>query len=201
MPRQRRWFVPDLSVHVIHRGNNRTEVFKADADYVAFLTFLQRACERHRVSLHGYVLMTTHYHMIVTPPDATALPRTMQALGANYVRYHNARYDRIGTLWNGRYRALLIDSDKYWLTCLRYVEQNPVRAGMVETPAAYSWSSYSAHASGRWPAWLTPHPVYAALGSTAEQRQVAYRNLCNVALPEDQLILLRSSLGAPVLVP
>ena len=112
-----------------------------------------------------------HYHLMVTPPDARSLPATMKELGERYVQYFNRRHDRIGTLWNGRYRGLLIHDERYWLTCLRYIEQNPVRAGMVRTPDDFAWSSYRFHALGAESDWLVPHWLYLELGSTPEERQ------------------------------
>ena len=104
--------------------------------------------------------MTNHFHLMVTPSSAGSLPKMMKAADGGYVRYYNRRQQRLGTLWNGRYRGLLIEDERYWLTCLRYVEQNPVRARMVAAPEEYVWSSHAAHTFGRWPQWLTPHPTY-----------------------------------------
>jgi putative transposase len=134
--------------------------------------------QRHDVALHAYVLMSTHFHLLPTPQSARAIPEFMQELDGRYTQYYNRRYSRVGTLWNGRYRSILIQDEAYLLTCLRYIEQNPVRAGMVSSPAEYGWSSHSAHAFGRWPEWLTPHPLYLALGTSAGARQAAYRTLC-----------------------
>ena len=192
MARQRRIFVPGLSLHVIQRGVNRTAVFHHEIDYASFLAFLAEAAGRHGVAVHAYVLMTNHFHLIATPSDALALPRAMKELGARYVPYYNRQHNRIGTLWNGRYRGLTIDSRTYWLTCLRYIEQNPVRAGMTLTPGEYRWSSYAAHAHGEWPEWLSPHAVYVSLGSTSAERQAAYREICGPMLTADQLVGVRS---------
>lgn len=134
--------------------------------------------------------MTTHYHLIVTPTESSALSQMMKELGERYVKYFNRDTKRVGTLWNGRYRSLLIDDECYWLACLRYVEQNPVRAGMVATADEYRWSSYRAHAHGQWDDWLTPHPVYQALGVTAAERQCAYRSICgeNVSVADREMV-------------
>jgi putative transposase len=123
-----RFFVPGGSVHVIRRGNNRGAIYRDDIDRLVFLKILREAAEEHGTAVHGFVLMTTHYHALATPDDAKALPRTMKAIGDRYVRYFNRKYDRIGSLWAGRYRAIPVDTELYWLTCLRYIEQNPVRA-------------------------------------------------------------------------
>jgi REP-associated tyrosine transposase len=131
--------------------------------------------------------MSTHYHLLVTPRDAEALPATMKELGERYVRYFNRKYDRIGTLWSGRYKPKPVMDERYWLTCLRYIEQNPVRAGIVAAPESYRWSSYRAHALGETIAWLVDHPVYIALGQDPTQRQLAYRQICGVMLDDQEL--------------
>ena len=194
MPRLRRIFIPDISVHVIQRGNNRMDIFREHGDHRSFLAFLRWAAARYRVAIHAFVLMSNHFHLIVTPADAEGLPKTMQELGRRYVRYFNGKYDRIGTLWNDRYRGFLIGDERYWLTCLRYVEQNPVRARIVATPDDYRWSSYAAHAWGRSPEWLAPHPVYLGLGMTAQERQATYRKICSAVLADDELALVRCTL-------
>jgi len=135
--------------------------------------------------------MPNHFHLLVTPTASNGLPRFMKALDGTYVVYYNRRHQRIGTLWNGRYRGILIEDARYWLTCLRYIEQNPVRAGIVRQPDAYQWSSYQAHAFGRWPEWLTPHDLYQGLGTTTEGRELAYRHLSGLPLPDDHLSILR----------
>src|SRR2546425_146422 len=144
-----RIFTPDLSLHVIRRGVNRGAVFDDDADRYHFLHDLQDAAEDHQVSVHGFVMMTTHYHLLVTPKEERSLQCMMKTLGEEYVRHYNRRHDRIGTLWAGRYRAIAIEDERRWLTCLRYIEQNPWRAKMVDSPESYRWSSCRAHAHGR----------------------------------------------------
>jgi putative transposase len=192
MPRKPRLFIPDASVHVIHRGNNRSAIVRDDVDRAVFITLLRRTAKRHRLPIHGYALMDTHYHVMVTPPDAGCLPAAMKEFGGRYVRYFNRRYERIGTLWNGRYRSLLIHDERYWLTCLRYIEQNPVRAQMVTRPSEFHWSSYRFHALGAKEDWLTPHGLYLALGTTAHERQLAYRAMCDVSISETELVEQRS---------
>jgi REP-associated tyrosine transposase len=190
MPRSRRIFVAGISVHVIQRGNNRVPIFACRNDFEYFLELLRRFARNFCVTLHAFVLMTNHYHLIVTPTTDKALPKMMKSLNGGYVRYFNRRQERIGTLWNGRYRGLLIEDERYWLTCLRYVEQNPVRAGMVQTPVNYEWSSYRAHAFGKWPAWLTPHAVYQSLGRDDGERQRAYRELSGRPVKSDDPLLI-----------
>jgi putative transposase len=191
MPRRRRIFIVGLSAHIIQRGNNRAPIFGTPTDYHHFLELLQRFARGYYVAIHAFVLMTNHYHLILTPLSDGGIPKMMKALDAGYVRYFNKRQNRIGTLWNGRYRGLPIEDERYWLTCLRYIEQNPVRAGMVQSPDHYPWSSYAAHAFGRWPAWLTPHSVYQSLGRTDGERQRAYREICGQSVKPDDPLLLR----------
>jgi putative transposase len=188
MGRRPRIFIPGVSVHVIHRGNNRGAIVRDDRDRWTFLALLRRAIERHQLAVHGCVLVDTHYHLLATPADADSLTGTMKELGERYVRYFNDRHHRSGTLWNGRYRSLLIHDDRYWLTCLRYIEQNPVRAKMVRAPEAYRWSSYRLHALGEEADWLTPHWLYLALGSTPQERQLAYQSICDVSVTPSEMV-------------
>ena len=182
MSRHSRVFAPGISAHVIQKGNNGADIFRRHPDYEVFLAILGLVAAHRRVAVHGYVLMTTHVHLIVTPDAPDTLPQMMKDLGSRYVRYFNRLWERTGTLWNGRYRSFPIETERYWLTCLRYIEQNPVRAGMVSTPDEYRWSSSSAHAFGNGPSWLALHRVYEELGTTADRRQIAYRALCGAPL-------------------
>ena len=165
--------------------------FSEDADCEWFLALFKSAMQRYVVSVHSYVLMKNHYHAIVTPDSELGLPCAMKELGVRYVQYFNKKYDRTGTLWGGRYRAITIEDERYWLTCLSYIEQNPVRAGIVEAADQYRWSSYRVHAYGEPQDWLTPHGVYLALGRTPQERQFAYRALCDALLRGDDLALQR----------
>jgi len=112
-----------MSVHVIRRGNNRGAIVRDDIDYPVLLKFVEHAAADRGVSVHGYVVMTNHYHLILTPHESRALPRMMKAIGERYTHYYNRKYDRIGPLWSGRYRGIVIADELYWLTCLRYIEQ------------------------------------------------------------------------------
>jgi putative transposase len=178
MARRRRVFVPGASVHVTQRGNNRGPTFGDDEDFQLFLAYLRESSETRGLAVHGYGLMDTHYHLLVTPKSATALARTIQHFGGRYVQNHNRKYDRTGTLWDGRYHDKVVGDDRYFFTCLRYIEHNPVTAGIVKTPEAYRWSSYRVHAYGEPSEWLVPHPLYLGLGVTCEERQIAYRAIC-----------------------
>ena len=191
MPRKARVYFPGLSVHVIHRGINKMPVFEDEQDHVVFMRLLETNTLRFRVSVHAYSLMKTHYHLLVTPDGKAALPSAMHRLGICYGLYFNRKYDRIGTLWTGRYRGIPIGDELYWLTCLRYVELNAQRAHVVEEAADYRWSSYRVHALGERTNWLADHAVYSALGSTSDVRQAAYRALALEPLSQEELIRQR----------
>jgi len=171
-------------------------VFHDAADHMSFLAMVAYAVGAHDVVAHAYVVMDNHFHLIATPGDSNAIPRMMKDVAGRYVRYYNRRYGRIGTPLNGRYGAKIIGDERYWLTCLRYVEQNPVEAQLVSVADDYRWSSYAAHAWGQWPVWLVPHPVYLALGRSPAERETAYRAVSGIALTDDELALIRCPLPA-----
>lgn len=179
MPRQPRYNLPGVPQHVVQRGNNRNATFFADEDYERYLHDLRLSSEQHGCDIHAYVLMTNHVHLLITPHQSDGITKTMQSLGRRYVAYINHTYRRTGTLWEGRYKAALIESERYLLTCYRYIELNPVRAGSMEIsyPGAYPWSSYRANALGEHNPLITPHPEYRALGANDQQREQAYRAL------------------------
>jgi putative transposase len=193
MPRSRRYFIEDLPLHVIQRGNNRAVIFHCDDDYVRYRGWLSAAALDFGCALHAYVLMTNHVHLLLTPKGADSMPRMMQSLGRRYVRYLNKVYQRTGTLWEGRYRATPVDGETYFLTCCRYIEMNPVRARMVEHPKGYRWSSYRAHAHGIADTLLTRHAIYDRLGSGEAERQEAYRALFQEPLAETTLSTIRAA--------
>ena len=177
MARKPRFSLPDVPQHLIQRGNNRSPCFFSENDYLFYLECLQEAADRHLCAVHAFVLMTNHVHLLVTPGSQFGLSHMMQRLGQRYVQYINRAYRRSGTLWEGRYKACLIESEHYLMTCQRYIELNPVRACMVGTPAEYRWSSYRYHAAGEPMPCLTPHSLYLSLGGGAAERQLAYRTL------------------------
>lgn len=194
MPRQPRFLIPGQPQHVIIRGNNRDPIFYADDDYRIYLERLKQACGKHRCDVHAYVLMTNHVHLLITPHTEKSISKAVQMLGRYYVQYFNCTYNRTGTLWEGRYKATLIDSEKYLLTCYRYIELNPVRAGkMVEHPSEYPWSSYRCNALGEKDSLVVPHREYQRLGKTAEQRQSFYRSLFSTRISEKTLDEIRES--------
>jgi putative transposase len=176
---------------VIQRGVNRVDIFRSDSDYETFLAILRAATLKYQTDVHTYVLMTNHVHLIATPQVENALSLTMKNVDETYVRYFNRRYERTGGLYEGRYRSLPIDSERYWFTCMRYVELNPVRAGMVTTPEKYRWSSSRFHILGESDDLVVPHQMYLALGSAGAARQQCWSAICREALSGDELAEMR----------
>jgi putative transposase len=189
-----------LPQHVIQRGNNRQACFFAEADYLYYLDALRTAAEKFAGRIHAYVLMTNHVHLLMTPDRENALSEIMQSVGRRYVRYVNKEYRRSGTLWEGRFKASLIQSEQYLLTCYRYIELNPVRAGMVDHPGEYRWSSYSANAQGAVDEVLCLHDEYRRLGTTAGERQAAYRALFRNQLEPGAIVDIRDALNHELVV-
>jgi putative transposase len=193
MARLGRYFIPGQPLHVIQRGNNRQDIFFADEDYSLYGGWLAGAAAQNGCAVHAYVLMTNHVHLLLTPNGKDSVPRLMQSLGRRYVRYINGAYGRTGTLWEGRYRAAPIDTEDYFLACCRYIELNPVRAGLVRSPRAYRWSSYGVHAYGKPDAMVSDHPVFRRLGRSLAERQEEYRALCREKLERDFIEALRAA--------
>jgi len=193
MPIKPRLFVPGMPVHVVQRGHSRGAVFFEDNDYLAYLRWLQEGAERYQVAVHPYVLMTNHVHLLVTPGVKEGVTRMMQYIGRRYVPYINNAYGTSGSLWEGRYKASLIHDDEYLLTCMRYIELNPVRANMVRSPVHYRWSSYGHNGQGNENALITPHPLYRALGRSSSDRLDAYRDLPRAHLDPDVLHDIRAA--------
>lgn len=177
MPRPARLIVPGVAVHLIQRGNNRVACFRHDNDYLMYLAHLRQLAEKYECAVHAYCLMTNHVHLLITPNSPGACTGLMRDLVQRYVQYFNRRQERTGTLWEGRFRSCLTESALYVLGCYRYIELNPVRAGMVDHPTGYLWSSYAVNSGMRSDPLITPHPELLALGDTAETRHSAYRAL------------------------
>lgn len=193
MPRLPRYFVPDLPLHVIQRGNDRAPIFGEAVDYEFFRACLAHAARRNRVAIHAYVLMTNHVHMLATPGSAASMPKTMQSVGRIFVQYFNTKYGRTGTRWEGRYKATIVHDDRYLLTCMRYIELNPVRAGIASTPADYRWSSFHANALGDFDALVDPHPIFRRLGVSKAERHAAYRELFDISIREEEVRAIREA--------
>ena len=191
MPRPSRFVLPGHPHHLLQRGNNRNPIFFHEDDYRFFLKSLQTASARYGCHIHAYVLMTNHLHLLVSPETEDGLARLMQSVGRRYVPYINQRYQRTGTLWEGRYRAVLLETERYVLACHRYIELNPVRAQMVQHPADYVWSSYHHHATGAPDALVHDHALYTALGPDTASRCSAYEALCTEALAVETLQAIR----------
>lgn len=177
MARLPRIYVENQPQHVIQRGNNRESIFATKQDYLFYLECLQNAAEIYELHVHAYVLMTNHVHLLVSPQRENSIGKVMQSIGRRYVQYFNYNNDRTGTLWEGRYKATLIDSEQYLFTCMRYIELNPVRANMVSHPKEYPWSSHHSNALGEPNEWLNSHKLYRRLGKEPEERQKAYHAL------------------------
>jgi len=193
MPRMPRPIVPGQPLHLIQRGNNRTAAFLDRQDLAFYLRVLHETSRRAGCAIHAYVLMTNHVHLLVTPQTARGPARMMQGIGRKYVRYFNERHGRTGTLWEGRYRSTLVDSDRYFFACSRYIELNPVRAGIVTDPAVCGWSSFRCNAMGRPDPIITPHATYRALGDCAAERCAAYRAMFDTPLGSDTLDAIRGA--------
>ena len=194
MARQPRLDIPGIAQHVIQRGNDRRPCFFRASDYLCYLQALRELSVREHCAVHAYVLMTNHVHLLVTPDAKGQVSRMMQSLGGRYVRYVNDRYHRTGTLWEGRYKSSLVDSDSYLLCCYRYIELNPVRAQIVAEPGEYRWSSYAANALGSLDPVIRAHPRYLVLGEDPAARCAAYRTLVKDAVSEQDLHAIRLQL-------
>ena len=200
MPRKPRFYQPGMPVHVFQRGHNKEPVFFNDEDYLVYLRLLKESAEACGCLVHAYVLMTNHVHLLVTPKSTTAISTLFQSIGRHFVPYMNKAYHRRGSLWEGRHKGNIIESEAYFLSCMRYIEMNPVRAGMVDHPAKYRWSSYASNAQGVDNAIIRMHEQYLALGITPEDRQAAYRGLFAIKTDANELEMIRASLysGTPL---
>jgi len=187
MARLKRLAPIDIPQHIIQRGNNRQACFADDQDMAFYASLLLEYSRKFSVSLHAWVFMTNHVHLLASPHADDGISNMMQSVGRRYVRYFNREYRRSGTLWEGRFKSSLVQSETYLLQCQRYIELNPVRAGMVSDPAEYIWSSYQCHALGRAVRMCTPHTEYLSMGSTDAIRQRAYRELFRSHV-DDELI-------------
>ncbi len=194
MPRLPRFNLIDIPQHVVQRGHNRHTVFLTDDDRACYLDRLAQGAVRHGVDVHAWCLMTNHVHLLLTPRRDRAVPHLLQYLGGQYVTYFNVLHGRSGTLWEGRYKASLVDTERYLLDCYRYIELNPVRAAMVADPALYPWSSYCCNALGARSALVSPHPAYLALGDDASECRREYRRLVSQALLGETLSRIRDAL-------
>ncbi len=193
MARHPRLILPGVALHLVQRGNNRNACFREHADYLTYLAQLRLLTARYECDVHAYCLMTNHVHLLLTPSHADACALLMRDLGRSYVPYFNRRHGRTGTLWEGRFRSCLAESARYVLACYRYIELNPVRAGMAKEPADYPWSSYRANSGAAVDSLITVHPEFFALGSEEGSRRVAYRHLVEQGLESSMLQSIREA--------
>ncbi|MHC4217977.1 MAG: transposase [Planctomycetota bacterium] len=194
MPRSARVVLANYPHHIIQRGHNRNDVFAEDADFHFYLNTLAEWKAELGFKLYAYCCMTNHVHLVVDPGDEPAnLGLLMKRLAARYTRYINRIEERIGTVWAGRYKSSPIDTDRYLLVCCRYVDLNPQRAGMVQSPHEYRWSSYNEKIGRRRRFLVDEDPCYRQLGRTRRERERAYRNLVMSSIPEGELDLIRAA--------
>jgi putative transposase len=191
MPRTARQVIPDVSLHVVHRGHDRADVFFDDADYLSYLVALGTYAARFRCAIHAYCLMTNHVHLLLTPHDRTGCALLMKHLAQRHSKRINGKLGRTGTLWEGRYYSGLVASDEYAIACYRYVELNPVRAAMAEHPSKYRWSSYNANVLAEHDSFVALHPSFVSLGLEARSRAQAYRTLCDEPLRQEVIDEIR----------
>ena len=195
MPRRPRTHLDGQPLHIVQRGHNRDACFLVEEDYQAYLGWLAEALITSGCQLHTYVLMTNHVHLLITPDKAESVPKLLISLGRRYVQYFNRSHKRTGTLWDSRYKSSLIQADTYLLTCMRYIELNPVRAGMTDDPAHYRWSSYRSNGLGQASELVTPHACYLALGQEVKERQAFYRKLFRAHLDDEAIDDIRLALS------
>jgi len=193
MARLPRICLPGITQHVNQRGNNRQACFGSDEDFAAYASWLDEYARQFQVAIHAWVFMTNHVHLLVTPKTGDGISSLMQKLGRRYVRCFNYTYRRSGTLWEGRFKSCVVDADNYLLLCQRYIELNPVSAGMVLSPGDYHWSSYGANGLGRSATFWTPHPLYLSLGQTPTKRSKVYRALFRYEIEQEVLTDIQQS--------
>lgn len=200
MPRKARFYLPGVPAHIVQRGNCRQAVFFCEEDFTAYLHWLEEGAIKYGCKIHAYVLMTNHVHLLLTPETRESISRTIQHVGRHYVAYINYQYGKSGTLWEGRHKGCVVSSNDYLLACMRYIELNPVRAGMVESPGEYGWSSYRINAGMDKGHLVSPHSLYIALGKQESERAYVYRELFSSALAVDQIHNIRATVqtGTPL---
>lgn len=186
-------FVPGLPVHVIHRGNNRQRIFTCMDDFLLFKKYLKEACVEHEAAVHAYVLMGNHLHLLATPMRVWAISKAAQSAMRRYTGYFNARYGRTGTLWEGRFHASSIESDRYFFACHRYIDLNPVRANLVPRPLDYRWSSHRHYAVGTRDELVTPHSLITALAADEPARQASYSHLFDEPMDPAEVEAIREA--------
>ena len=200
MPRRQRICPAGMPQHIIQRGNNRQTCFKDFEDKAAYLAFLSRYYKEHEVEIHAWVIMDNHTHLLVTPRTDQSLSAFMKALGQRYAQYFNHKYERTGTVWEGRFKSCLVDTESYFLECQRYIELNPVKAGIVAYAGDYQWSSYRCHGYGLRSRFHTPHECYLSFQPDPDRRPESYRGFVANSAPEgiNDLIRYTAIAGKPL---
>jgi len=193
MPRKPRFIIPGVPLHIVQRGQSREPVFFEDSDFAAYLAWLKEGAEKYGCAIHAYVLMSNHIHILATPAKKESVALMMQYVGRRYVPYVNHTYGTSGSIWEGRYKASLVQEEDYLLTCMRYIELNPVRASTVRSPAHYRWSSYRFNGQGKVNDLVTPHPLYLSLGRSKAGRLDVYKALFKVHLDKGALDEIRAA--------
>ncbi|MCP4433214.1 MAG: transposase [Gammaproteobacteria bacterium] len=193
MARLPRYYIKNQPQHIIQRGFGGMDIFHHDDDYLHYYEWLQLAADQHKLKIHAYILMPDHVHLLASPGSENSISKTLQSLGRNYVQYFNNNYGHTGTLWEGRYRATVLDSKEYLLLCSRYIETNGVRNNMVKHPRDYDWSSYGHNANGVEDPLISEHRIFSALGKTGKERNKAYRALFKKRLSAEQETLIHNS--------
>jgi len=193
MPRTARLIVPDVAVHVVQRGHDRADCFFQEADYHAYLGTLREYAAKFDCRIHAYCLMTNHVHLLLTPAEPTSCAQLMKHVAQRYSKRLNARHDRTGTLWEGRFHSGLVATESYALACYRYIDLNPVRAGLVKHPGEHRWSSYRANTCTRLDDFICPHAAYLALATGPHERAASYAALCETVLEQNVLDDIRKA--------
>jgi len=186
MARLSRIVVPNQPVHIMHRGNNRQDIFESEEDMGRITEDIAHALSKSDCHLHAYVIMTNHLHLLITPADKIQLSKFMQTMANRYVRYFNATRNRTGTIWEGRFKSCLVDSESYLFTLYRYIEMNPVKANMVKNITDYPWSSYRHNALGEKNSLITEHKMYQDLGESSALRSENYLKIFDTLNTEEQ---------------
>ena len=174
MPRHARLAIPFIPLHIRQRGIDKAFCFQRDADYELYTGLLEELVDKTRCELHAYVLMPNHVHLLLTGQEPAAPSAFMKALAQRYSQYFNRTRGRSGPMWEGRFRSSPVDSERYLLTLYRYIEMNPVRAGLVRLPHHYRWSSFHHNALGAPLDFLAAHPRFVQLGASEEERTRTY---------------------------
>lgn len=192
MPRRPRNYLQGYSYHIVQRGVNRTRTFFNAEDFELYLALWREKSHKYQLAVHAYCLMPNHIHFLVTPDLPDSISKTMKTVGSHYAALVNKKYERTGTLWEGRHYSSLVDSESYMLRCYRYIENNPARAGIVNQPGSYQWSSYGLNTRPDFQ-WLTPHPVFLSLSDDVNVRSNRYRQFFTHSVDEDERFITKAS--------